>query len=113
MHEFAIAQDIISSLEKNLKGDMNRITAIDIEAGAFSGIVSDSLSFGLEILFAEKHIGDVAVNITRTEAEALCECGVSYNLTDIFASCPKCGSVVRKLNNGTEISVKSVNIKEV
>ena len=51
MHEFAIAQDIISSLEKSLPEDFAKITAIDIETGAFSGIVTDSLVFGLETIF--------------------------------------------------------------
>lgn len=112
MHEFAIAQDIISSLEKNLKDDLNRITAIDIETGAFSGIVSDSLAFGLETIFAEKEIKTVEIKIVKIEAEAVCECGFTYKLEDIFELCPKCGSAVRELNSGTEISVKSVNIKE-
>jgi len=112
MHEFAIAQDIISSLEKNLPEDFAKITSIDIETGAFSGIVTDSLVFGLETIFADNRINNVEINIVKIEAKAVCECGNSYNLEDVFELCPKCGSAVRELNSGTEISVKSVNIKE-
>ncbi len=112
MHEFAIAQDIISSLEQNLSEEFSLITSINIETGAFSGIVADSLVFGLETIFAEKQIKNVEVNIAKIEAKAECECGNTYKLEDIFELCPKCGSATRELNNGTEISVKSVNIKE-
>ncbi|MEN8221682.1 MAG: hydrogenase maturation nickel metallochaperone HypA [Acidobacteriota bacterium] len=112
MHEFAIAQDIISSLEQQLKEDLKMITSIEIEAGAFAGIVTDSLVFGIEAILAEKKIRDVDVRVDQAEAEALCECGNSYKLKDVFDLCPKCGSAVREMKSGTELSVKSVNIKE-
>ncbi len=112
MHEFAIAQDIVSSLEKSLPDEFALITSISIETGAFSGIVADSLIFGLETIFAEKQINNVEINMVKIEAKAVCECGNTYELEDIFELCPKCGSATRELNSGTEISVKSVNIKE-
>ena len=112
MHEFAIAQDIVSSLEIQLKEDLEMITSIEIEAGAFAGIVADSLIFGIETILAEKQIIDVDIEIDQAEAEALCKCGHSYKLKDVFELCPECGSAVREMKSGTELSVKSVNIKD-
>ncbi len=112
MHEFAIAQDIISSLKTSLKDDMRDITAIDIEIGAFSGIVTDSLSFGLETIFAENDIANVRINIKKCKAEATCKCGNKYVISDIFELCPKCGSASRDISSGTEILVKSVNLRD-
>lgn len=112
MHEFAIAQDIVSSLEKELEKDLKMITSIEIEAGAFAGIVSDSLIFGLETILAEKEIRDVEVVINLTEAEAVCTCGEVYKLKDVFELCPRCGSASREMKGGTELSVKSVHLKE-
>ena len=112
MHEFAIAQDIVSSLEQQLKEDLNMITSIEIEAGAFAGIVSDSLVFGLETFLAEKEIRDVDVMIRQVEAEAVCTCGTVYKLKDVFELCPQCGSAAREMKNGTDLSVKSVHLKE-
>jgi len=112
MHEFAIAQDIVSSLEIQLKKDLEMITSIEIEAGAFAGIVTDSLIFGIETILAEKKIRNVDIKIDQAEAEALCVCGHSYKLKDIFELCPECGSAAREMKSGTELSVKSVNIKD-
>jgi len=113
MHEFALAQDIISSLETKFKDDLKTITSIDIEAGVFSGIVTDSLAFGLETLFLEKQVKDVEINIGMTEAKAICECGNIYNPKAVFELCPKCGSTVRTFEKGTDVLVKSVNLREV
>lgn len=108
MHEFAIAQDIVSSLEQQLKSDFSRITAMEMEAGAFAGIVEDSLVFGLETLFAEKNLTGVRIRILQREAEALCRCGNRYKLNNVFDLCPGCGSAVREMQGATELTVKSV-----
>lgn len=113
MHEFAIAQDIVTSLSKNLQENFAKISKINIETGTFSGIVNDSLSFGLEALFKERNIDDVKINIAESETTAVCECGKKYVVKNIFAFCPACGSPERDISsNGTEITVTSVEVKE-
>ncbi|MEN8153137.1 MAG: hydrogenase maturation nickel metallochaperone HypA [Acidobacteriota bacterium] len=112
MHEFAIAQDIVTSLSNNLQEDFLRISKINIEVGTFSGVVTDSLSFGLEALFKESKIEGVKINISENETTAVCECGKDYLVKDIFDLCPHCGSTSRDISDGTEISVTSVEIKE-
>ena len=112
MHEFVIAQDIVTSLGKNLQGDFKKISKINIEIGTFSSIVTDSLSLGLEVLFKENNIDDVKINISESETTAVCECGRNYVVKNIFDLCPDCKSPKRELSNGTEISVTSVEVKE-
>jgi len=112
MHEFAIAQDIVTSLSKKLQEDFKKIYKINIEVGTFSGIVNDSLSFGLEALFKENNIADVKINITKSETGAVCECGNKYVVKDIFSFCPVCGSSKREMSNSTEITVTSVEVRE-
>lgn len=112
MHEFAIAQDIVTSLSNNLKENFAKISKINIEVGTFSGIVFDSLSFGLEAVFKENKIEDVKINIAESETTALCECGKKYVVKDIFEFCPACGSPKREISNGTEIIVTSVEVEE-
>jgi len=113
MHEFAIAQDIISSLEISLKSDLNLLSSIDIEAGAFAGIVTDSLIFGLQTILAEKKMNDVDIRIAQADATALCECGNSYTLQNMFELCPDCGSAEREMKSGTELTVRSVEIRDI
>lgn len=112
MHEFVIAQDIVTSLGKNLREDFKKISKINIEVGTFSGIVTDSLSLGLEVLFKENNIDNVKINISKSETTAVCECGRNYIVKDIFDLCPECESPKREISNGTEISVTSVEVEE-
>ena len=113
MHEFAIAQDIIFSLEKSLGEDFGRISRINIEVGSFSGIVSDSLKFGLETLLKTENVkGRVDININEKETTATCECGNEYKIETVFDLCPVCHSSVRDIGNGMNIFVDSVEIKE-
>jgi Zn finger protein HypA/HybF involved in hydrogenase expression len=112
MHEFAIAQDIVISLGEKLGNDINLLTGIDIETGAFSGIVDDSLMFGLETLLLDRGIKDVKIGIIHKSAEAVCNCGRTYLINDIFELCPDCGSAGREIPHGTDISVTSVSMRE-
>ena len=113
MHEFAIAQDIVTSLERSLGDDFNNLQKINISFGTFSGIVSDSLSFGLEALLkTEKENNPVEINIIEKKTIADCKCGNKYEIKEIFDSCPVCKSVVRELSGGSDICVDSVEIKE-
>lgn len=113
MHEFAIAQDIISSLEKSLGEEFEKISRINIEIGSFSGIVSDSLRFGLETLLKTGNIeGEVEINIGEKETTATCECGNKYKIENVFDLCPVCHSHVRDIGNGMDILVDSVEIRE-
>jgi len=81
MHEFAIAQDITSSLQKSLGEDFKNLSKINIEIGCFSGIVADSLSFGLETLIGiEQGDSNLLIDIREKEANAKCECGHKYKV---------------------------------
>jgi len=113
MHEFAIAQDIASSLEKSLGNEFKKITTINIGIGTFSGIVSESLTLGLETIFKINNINDsIKINIKERECIAKCECGNMYKIKNIFDICPKCSSPVREIPEGMDIFVDSVEISE-
>jgi hydrogenase nickel incorporation protein HypA/HybF len=112
MHEFALAQDIVATITQQVKDDLEKITAINIEAGAYSGVVADSLAFGLNIIFTEKNLPDVKVNIIKVPTIAHCVCGREYELNEIFETCPQCGSFERKIISGMDIVINSVELSE-
>lgn len=112
MHEFALAQDIVETISAKVTEDLEKVSKINIDVGAFSGIVIDSLDFGLQAVLADKKIPDVKINITEVPTIARCECGNEYQLREIFETCPLCHSFNRKLISGMDIIIKSVEILE-
>lgn len=112
MHEFALAQDIIETIGRSVIEDLEKITAIHIDVGEFSGVVVDSLEFGLTVVLEDKNISNVKINIKTIQAFALCECSHEYQVKDILESCPKCHSFNRKITSGADVIIRSVEILE-
>lgn len=112
MHEFAIAQNIVDTISEKVTTDLQKVTNVNIDVGAFSGIVADSLDFGIKTIFADRDNPDVRVSIHEVPTIARCECGEEYQLTDIFEFCPQCRSYNRKLVSGMDIVINSVEVSE-
>jgi hydrogenase nickel incorporation protein HypA/HybF len=112
MHEFALALDIVETIRTKVTEDLEKVSNINIDVGAFSGVVVDSLDFGLKIILSEKNVPGVKINITEVPTIAKCECGEEYEIKEIFESCPKCHSFNRKLISGMDIVINSVEVME-
>lgn len=112
MHEFALAEDIVTSLKQKMAGDFPRLSKVNIEVGVLSGVVADSLEFGLQIIFKEESNPDVEIEISSVASRARCECRHRYVIDDIFSGCPRCGSFLREIISGKDILIDSVEIED-
>jgi hydrogenase nickel incorporation protein HypA/HybF len=112
MHEYALAQDIINTICEEVTDDLKKITLINIEVGAYSGIVVDSLDFGLRLILTEKKNPHADINIIQVPTIARCECGKKYEINNLYENCPACQSFNRKIISGMEIIINSVEIRE-
>ena len=112
MHEFALAENIIETICEKVTDNFSTVTEINIDVGAFSGVVTESLKFGLLLIMNEKNTPDIAVNINDVPAVVLCECGKKYKISDMFESCPECHSFNRSITSGTDVMINSVEIKD-
>lgn len=112
MHELALANDIIETVSTQIAPDFNKLSGIDIKVGLFSGIVMDSLDFGLKMILADKELPDVKINITEVPTIARCECGNEYSMKDIYENCPRCHSFNRKIISGMDVVIESVELLE-
>jgi len=110
MHEFALAQDIMETISRSVSENLEKITALYIDVGEFSGVVVDSLEFGLTVVLEDKNLSHVQINITTVPGAAVCECGHQYQIKDILASCPRCQSFNRKITSGADVIIRSVEI---
>jgi hydrogenase nickel incorporation protein HypA/HybF len=112
MHEFALAQDIVETIGRSVTEDLSKVKGIHIEVGEFSGVVIESLEFGLNVVLQDKNLTDVKVDINTVPAAAVCECGNEYPIKDILDACPRCRSYNRKIISGTDVIIKTVEIEE-
>ena len=112
MHEFGLAQDIINTISSEVSSDVKKISQINIDVGAFSGIVVDSLDFGLRIILNEKKNTFAKININQVPTIVSCECGKEYEIKNMFENCPVCKSFNRKFISGMDIVINSVELKE-
>ncbi|UCH96138.1 MAG: hydrogenase maturation nickel metallochaperone HypA [Candidatus Aminicenantes bacterium] len=110
MHEFALAQDIVETISRKVAEDLNKVTAIHIDVGEFSGVVADSLEFGLTVILADKNLPNVNVNITIVPVTAVCECSHEYQIKDILENCPRCHSFNRKITSGADVIIRSIEL---
>lgn len=117
MHEMALAQNIIETIRTQVTTDLDRVTALYIDVGASSGVVPDSLDFGLRTLLAEMcdrktNTDNVKIDMTEIPTIARCLCGFEYRLAQVFEGCPQCASFDRKLVAGMDVVIRSVDVDE-
>ena len=112
MHEYALAQDILTTIGEKVTPDFQKLGKINVDVGAFSGVVAESLDFGIQTILADKNAQGVLVNITKIPTRAQCQCGTEYELTDVFCVCPSCQSIERNLLSGTDVVINSVELLE-
>lgn len=112
MHEFALAEEIIVTLENKLADDFPKMTSLYIDVGAFSGVVMESLQFGLDLILKERGLTETMVRLHLVPARVTCECGEKYSIQSVFEACPACSSLNRSVETGTDILIQSVDLEE-
>ena len=115
MHEFSLAQGLISQvLQLGRSHQAQEIITVRVEIGKLSGIVTDSFSFGFEVLAKENRMTEKAVlEITRIDPVKKClECGTSYAHDQQPAEkCPECGSEKYILAGGDDLTLTQVEME--
>ena len=110
MHELSIAQNILEIVEENAK--INKLTIIseeEIDVGAISGIVPESLEFAMDIIKKDTFLKNAEIKINIIQAKAKCiKCDATFYTEDIYSICLKCGSYELDFIQGKELKVKSI-----
>ena len=75
MHEYALAQNIVDTICDRVTRRLETVTEISVQVGRFSGVVVDSLSFGLQTILSEHKKTDTAIHITEIPSIAECRPG--------------------------------------
>lgn len=110
MHEYGVAQEIVSIACE--KAESHAIKKISLRIGDLSGIVAESLTMYIELIFCDKQMAPPAVSIQKVLATLRCACGVTYCAEKMFDPCPACGSFERTIIDGTECTIESIEVED-
>jgi hydrogenase nickel incorporation protein HypA/HybF len=112
MHEFSIAQSVVSEVQKILtENNAKKVSSVHLEIGLCSGVVKSALEF----VFPEAAKGTALENCTLTIEEKeiilLCfECGETSQCTDVIMICTHCKSTRVKMQSGSELLIRKVEL---
>jgi len=112
MHELSIAQSIVELAEDvALKEQVDSIRSIDIEIGALSGVVLDTLEFVLGITVKNTKLENAKINYLKMNGKAECNsCNFQFETNDLLSFCPKCKQANFRIVDGKQLRIKSLTV---
>lgn len=111
MHEFSLAADIVEIVTNAAQNaEKEKVSSITLQIGDLSGVEKDALYTALESLMQTPMLNAAEI-ITKTVAgKAKCsECQTEFELSDLFAPCPKCEGFFKDIIGGKEFNVLSID----
>jgi hydrogenase nickel incorporation protein HypA/HybF len=114
VHEFSLAQGLVSQLlQLAEQHNAAAIITVRVHIGTMSGIVTDSFSFGFEVLAREDKLLDKAVlEITEIEPTWTCtDCGLAFSSATVPGGCATCGSPRLSQTGGDELILTQVEME--
>jgi hydrogenase nickel incorporation protein HypA/HybF len=115
MHELSIMTSLMARVCEIAKTEKaEKITAVNLKNGAFSGVISEALEFCFDVCAAGTPAEKAMLNIRLVPAMWQCEsCGAKvYEVEDKSVPiCPKCAGVKLKLISGKEFELESIEVE--
>lgn len=112
MHELSVALGIVKIAETEAKkAKAKSVDVIELDIGTLSGIEFQSLEFVWPVAVNGTMLENCTkkVNIILGKAECT-DCKNVFEINNYFDSCPKCNSFIKKILQGKELRVKTLEI---
>jgi hydrogenase nickel incorporation protein HypA/HybF len=108
MHELAIAEGLIDAVTGRLPG--RKISSVQLEIGALSGVVADSLRFCFDLATEGTTLEGALLEISEPPARCECHaCGAGFTPDGPIVLCP-CGSADVAVVSGQQLLITSVKV---
>jgi hydrogenase nickel incorporation protein HypA/HybF len=108
MHELAIADGIVTAVSERLPG--KTIASVQLEIGALSGVVADSLLFCFDLATEGTGLAGAKLEITHLPGRCACRaCGSEFSPDGPILLCG-CGSAHVTVLSGQELKIASVRV---
>lgn len=109
----SIAQSIVELAEEQARSrQSSAVEELELEIGRLAGVELHTLDFALESAVKGSMLEHASIIRHIIDGEGQCaDCGQTFPMEALFASCPQCGSYFVKILKGKELRVKSIVIK--
>jgi len=114
MHERSLIRSLLRQVQ-SLAADHpdDRVAAIRVRIGEFSGVEPELLKSAYEELAAPTSLCGAEFMIERVPLEATCDqCGKSFAVENYRFQCPDCGSLRLTICGGEELLLESISMEE-
>ncbi|NSW93852.1 MAG: hydrogenase maturation nickel metallochaperone HypA [Bacteroidales bacterium] len=114
MHELSIASALSETvLETGLKGNLVKITRVNIAIGQLAQIVPEIFEFAFRECVRDTIASDAELDIEIINTRLKCRnCLSEFEMPDDSWGCMKCSSTELDIINGKELFVKSIEGEE-
>lgn len=111
MHELSLANEILRLVEESIQDTKGEIKEITLKVGEFSGVMIDSLVFGLETLGKDILSENTKIEVEKIPLKVKCkECQVISKVEPHIFVCPSCDSNSVQIVSGEELELASIDI---
>jgi hydrogenase nickel incorporation protein HypA/HybF len=113
MHELAICESLLGVIEEQAKTQhFCRVCRVRLEIGPFSGVETEALRFGFDVVTKGSIADGAELEIIIPEGRAWChDCNTTVTLTDRLAGCPLCGGASLQITGGKELRIKDLEVE--
>ncbi len=114
MHELSIATGIVELAEKEAKkAGANKISTIELEIGALSGVMMDALDFAWPVATKNSMLEKAERVVIQIPGKAKCtDCGAVFDVDTLYDACPECNSYFKDIFQGKELRIKSLVVND-
>ncbi|MFM7550433.1 MAG: hydrogenase maturation nickel metallochaperone HypA [Cyanobacteriota bacterium] len=112
MHELSLMESVRDlALEQARAHGASRIVAITLRIGSLAGVEPDALDFAHEVVMAGTAAEGAILRLEIVPARFLCgPCGEPFAAEQGDGLCPRCGAISRRLLQGRELQLASLEI---
>jgi hydrogenase nickel incorporation protein HypA/HybF len=108
MHELAITESLVAAVTERLPG--RKVTCVQLEVGALSGVVPDSLRFCFDLVTEGTDLEGSTLEITETPARCRCTaCAADFQPDGPILLC-SCGSADVTVVSGQDLKIAAVRV---
>jgi len=111
MHELSIAENMLEIIESyRTERGFTRCNSLTVRIGLLSAVDEQALRFAFEALAEGGPHEGVVLEVEKTYPQACCSCGCSFQVNDLFYSCPQCGSPRAELTGGDDLYIVQMEV---